>query len=103
MKVSITFRNLESTEALKSHIEEKVNRVRKYLQGPVEAQVVLSVEKYLHACDMTISAGGLSFNGREETEDMYTSIDKVLDKVEKQIRKTKERVRDNRNHAGEAS
>jgi len=103
MKISITFRNLESTEALKTHINDKVSRVRKYLQGPVEAQAVLSVEKYLHACDLTISAGSLVFKGREETEDMYTSIDKVMDKIEKQIRKSKGRARNNRNAVEEPS
>lgn len=103
MNISVTFRNLESTEAIKAHINEKVGRVRKFLQGPVEAQVVLSVERYLHGCDVTISAGNMVFKGREETEDMYTSIDKVMDKVEKQIRKSKGRVRASRGSANHSA
>jgi len=101
MNVSITFRNLESTDALKQHIEDKVRKVRKYLQGPVDAHVVLSVERYLHEADVTINAGRLTFKGREEREDMYTCIDKVMDKIEKQIRRTKDRAKSSRNSSGE--
>ena len=101
MNVSITFRNLESTEALKQHIEDKVRKVRKYLQGPIDAHVVLSVERYLHEADVTINAGSMTFKGKEEQEDMYTCIDKVMDKIEKQIRRTKDRARSNRNSSGE--
>jgi len=49
------------------------------------------VERHLHRCDVTISAAGWTFKGAEETEDMYTSVDKVMDKVERQIRREKGR------------
>lgn len=91
MRVNITFRHMEGTEAIKEHVTRKVERVRKYLQGPYEANVVMSVERHLHRCDVTISASGWTFKGAEETEDMYTSVDKVMDKVERQIRKVKGR------------
>ncbi len=91
MRVNITFRHMQGTDAIKEHVIRKVERARKYLQGPVEANVVLSVERHLHQCDVTISAAGWTFKGAEETEDMYTSVDKVMDKVERQIRRVKGR------------
>jgi putative sigma-54 modulation protein len=91
MRVNITFRHMEGTEAIKEHVTKKVERARKYLQGPCEAHVVMSTERHLHRCDVTINAAGWTFKGAEETEDMYTSVDKVMDKVERQIRKMKGR------------
>ena len=91
MRVNITFRHMEGTDAIKEHVTRKVERARKYLQGTCEANVVMSVERHLHRCDVTISAAGWTFKGAEETEDMYTSVDKVMDKVERQIRREKGR------------
>jgi putative sigma-54 modulation protein len=96
MQISMTFRHMEATDAMKAMVEEKLARAKKYIQGPIEANVVLSVERYLHACDVTISAGGQTYKGHEETDDMYTSVDKVMDKIERQIDKTKGRARASR-------
>lgn len=94
MRVNITFRHMEGTDAIKEHVTKKVERARKFLQGPCEANVVMSVERHLHRCDVTVTAGRLAFKGAEETEDMYTSVDKVMDKIERQIRRSKEREQD---------
>ena len=96
MQISMTFRNMEATEAMKEMVREKVSRAKKYIQGPMEASVVLSVERHLHACDVTINASGQTYKGRKETDDMYTSIDKVMDKIERQIDKSKGRARASR-------
>ena len=69
MQISMTFRHMEPTDAMKELVEEKVSKVKKYIQGPFEATVVMSVERYLHACDVTISASGHTYKGREETDE----------------------------------
>ena len=96
MQISMTFRHMEPTDAMKEHITEKVNRVKKYLQGPIEANVVLSMERYIQACDITINSGGHTYKGHEETDDMYTSLDRVMDKIQRQIDKSKGRARASR-------
>jgi putative sigma-54 modulation protein len=96
MQISMTFRHMDASDAMKQLITEKVTKVKKYLHGPIEANVVLSVERYLQACDVTISAGGQIYKGHEETDDMYASIDKVMDKIERQIDKSKGRKRASR-------
>lgn len=96
MQISITFRHMDPSDAMKELVTEKVARVKKFIQGPIEASVVLSVERYLQVCDITIQTGGHMYKGHEETDDMYTSIDKVMDKIERQIDKSKGRARANR-------
>lgn len=96
MQISMTFRHMDPSDAMKDLVEEKVGKIKKYIQGPFEANVVLSIERYLNACDITITASGKTYKGHEETDDMYTSIDRVMDKIERQIDKSKGRMRANR-------
>jgi putative sigma-54 modulation protein len=96
MQTSVTFKNLKASDHLKDYVGTKLNRFDKYLDNPAEANVVLSVEKFRHIVDVSIIGDRLNINGREESEDMYASIDMVLDKLEKQIKKSKEKNRKHR-------
>ncbi|CAN2041759.1 Ribosome hibernation promoting factor [Candidatus Magnetomoraceae bacterium gMMP-15] len=96
MQTSVTFKNIKPSEHLKNYAGSKLDRFDKYLDNPAEANVVLSVEKFRHIAEINISGDRLSINGREETEDMYAAIDMVLDKLEKQIKKNKEKNRQHR-------
>jgi len=87
MKVSVTFRKVDSSDHIRAYAGDKLNRLDKYLDSAAEAHVVLSVEKFRHTADITISANGLRIKGVEETEDMYSAIDMVMDKLEKQIKR----------------
>jgi putative sigma-54 modulation protein len=93
MQVLITGRHMEMTEALQDYVKTKVERVGKYLDNIKEADVILSVEKYRHSAEVTIKANGITINGEEETDDMYTSIDLVMEKIERQVKKYKEKIR----------
>ncbi len=93
MQISVTFRRIEPSENLKEYAIEKISRVQKYLDAPAEAHVVLSVEKFRHIADVTINANGVRINGVEETEDLYSAIDMVVDKLETQIKKHKDKFR----------
>ncbi|MDI6687200.1 MAG: ribosome-associated translation inhibitor RaiA [Desulfobacterales bacterium] len=93
MQTSVTFKNLDSSENLKSYAQEKLNRFDKYLYNPAEAKVVLSVEKFRHIAEINIIGDRLNINGKEETDNMYSAIDMVLDKLEKQIKKNKQKNR----------
>ncbi|MBU4344043.1 MAG: ribosome-associated translation inhibitor RaiA [Desulfobacteraceae bacterium] len=93
MQTSVTFKNLDSSETLKSYVQEKLNRFDKYLYNQAEAKVVLSVEKFRHIAEINIVGDRLNVNGKEETGDMYSAIDMVLDKLEKQIKKNRQKNR----------
>ncbi len=93
MNTSVRFKNLEPSEALKSYVSEKLNRMEKYFNGPAEANVVLSIEKFRHSAEINIMGDRLTINGKEETGEMYSAIDMVLDKLEGQIKKSKQKGR----------
>ena len=97
MQCNITFRNLESSDSLKEYASEKVERVKKYMDRAGEAHVVLSLERHLHHADITIHSGAFVLRGREKSEDMYASIDLAMDKIERQLRRYKEKLK---NHHG---
>jgi len=93
MQINVTFRHIEPSDPLRAYAEEKISRVKKYLDEPVDAHVVLKVEKFRHIAEVTIDANGLRINGAEETDDMYSAIDKLADTLEGQVKKGKEKVR----------
>jgi len=96
MQTSVTFKNLDPSEHLKSYVTEKLNRFDKLLDNPAEAGVVLLVEKHRHIAEVNITGDRMSINGKEETGDMYSAIDMVLDKLEKQLKRSKQKIRERR-------
>ena len=102
MQTSVTFKNLDPSDRLKSYVSDKLDRFDKYLYNPAEASVVLSVEKFRHIAEINIIGDRLNIVGKEETEDMYAAIDMVLDKLEKQIKKNKQKIRDHRQGKGKS-
>jgi putative sigma-54 modulation protein len=96
MQTSVTFKNLDPSEHLKAYVRDKLDRFDKYLYNPAEANVVLSVEKFRHIAEISIIGDRLTINGKEETNDMYSAIDMTLDKLEKQIKKSKQKIRERR-------
>ena len=99
MQTSVTFKNLDSSEHLKNYVSDKLDRFDRLLDNPAGANVVLRVEKFRHIAEINISGDRMTINGKEETEDMYSAIDMVLDKLEKQIKKGKEKTRERRSKA----
>lgn len=92
MKITVSGKNIEVTDALRDTVVKKISKLDKYFNPDVEAQVTLSVQKGRHIIEVTIPFDGVILRGEESTEDMYMSIDKVLDKLEKQIAKHKTRL-----------
>ena len=94
VKVSMTFRHTQPTDALKHYVEEKVHKIGKYFYRPLEAHLVLAVDsKERQVAEVTLQTRRLTIHGREETTDLYSAIDLVMDKVEQQIRKYKTKTR----------
>lgn len=85
MGIAITFRHMPSSDALKSYVHEKLERVQKYLRQPLDAHVTLTTERHQHLAEVHVSAGGKSYQASHESEDMYKSLDLVIDKLEHQI------------------
>lgn len=92
MKITVTGKNIEVTDALRDTVIRKISKLDKYFNPDVETQVTLSVQKNHHIIEVTIPFDGVILRGEESTDDMYASIDKVLDKLERQILKHKTRL-----------
>lgn len=93
MQVQVTFRHVEPSEAVKEYAREKVEKIQKYLDGPVEANITLGVEKHRHEADITILASGLKIHGKEITGDLFSAIDLVMDKLETQVKRYREKLK----------
>jgi len=96
MQISVTFKNLDPSDHLKSYVQNKLNKLDKLLDNPAEANVVLSVEKIRHIAEIKITGDRLNINCREKTNDMYSSIDMAMDKLEAQIKKNKQKIKSHR-------
>ncbi|MCK9275108.1 MAG: ribosome-associated translation inhibitor RaiA [Syntrophales bacterium] len=94
MQISFTFRNADAGDGLKEYVTKKVTKLERYIDKPVEAKVVLSVEKYRNVAEINlIAAKGAIINGKEEAKEMIVAIDTVIDKIERQLKKHKEKIR----------
>lgn len=93
MQTTVTFKNIDSSDALKSYVQKKLDRFDKMLDSPAEAHVVLSVEKIRHIAEITLTCDKLSIHAREHSESMYATIDTLMDKVKGQITKNKAKVK----------
>ena len=103
MQVIVTFRHLEADDAVRAYAKEKILKLKKYLERPVEARVVLSVEKFRNTAEATLSSDGFVVNGMEKTDDMYSSIDRLVDKLERQIRKRRGKTKPRRSGTSPAN
>lgn len=93
MKISVTFRNSEGEEWQKEYVEERLKKLKRYIDDPVDAHVILSVEKFRNTAEINLMANGLNINSKEEEKDMHLAIDNAIEKIERQLKKRKEKVR----------
>ncbi|WP_225072200.1 ribosome-associated translation inhibitor RaiA [Desulfuromonas sp. CSMB_57] len=103
MQIAVTFRHMEASEPVRAYVEEKLGRVKKYIDEPIDAQAVLAVEKKIrHSAEVTLVAKGITIKGSEETNDMYAAIDAVVDKIERQLKRYKEKIKNHKPDTGRA-
>lgn len=94
MQIDISFRHMDPSDPLRDYADEKIRRViRKHIRDDFDAQVTLSIEKFRHIAKFHLSYKGISIKCEESSDDMYTSIDLALDKLERQIRRYKDKLR----------
>lgn len=96
MNSSITFKNIDSSDALKDYVEKKLSKLDKFFDKYAEARVVFSVEKDNHIAEISVVSSKLNLKAKEKSDDMYSSIDLVMDKLKIQLSKFKEKVQSHR-------
>lgn len=93
MEILVTFRHLEPNDALKEYSLEKVSRIEKYVSTVTEVHVILSMEKRTFVAEVIIKVNRAKITAKESCDDnMYASIDLVMDKIERQIKKYKDKI-----------
>lgn len=94
MKFHFRGKNVEVTDALRDYAEKKIGRMEKYFEAPQTSDVyiTLSVNRNKHTVEVTIPFQGVTLRAEEKSDDMYASIDLVIDKLERQVRKYKTRI-----------
>jgi putative sigma-54 modulation protein len=105
MQLSTTFRHMDASHAVREYAEEKLDKIKKYFnKDPISAHAVFAVERgFNHVADINITLpNGIVINAKETTEDMYSSIDLAAARIERQVRKWKEKIRDHKPHGGPA-
>lgn len=91
MNIIITGRHLELTDTLRNYAEEKIKKFKKYLNNITEATITLSVEKYRHKAEVLLNVNGIMIQAESITGEIYSSIDEVMEKLERQVKKYKEK------------
>ena len=103
MKLTVTGRKIEITDGIRDHLNDKIDKTIPDLGDAADVHMALSVEKHRHFAEITVKTKEFTLHSQDETNDLYTSMDKTLDKMEKQIRKHREKAKDMRNKKGSQS
>lgn len=94
MQISITGQHVEVTEPLRAYIHKKMDRIVRHFDQLIDAHYVLSVEKLRHKAEATFKARGGDIHADAEAEDMYAAIDALADKLDRLVKKRKEKNTD---------
>ena len=99
MKIKITGKELKATEAIKDYVEKKCERLQKYSEDEIDVQVTIKTEGINQVAELSAGINGDIYRAVTENKDLYASIDKDIDIIEGQIRKTKAK-KDKQNMSG---
>ncbi len=91
MDTHLTFRRMDATEAIKTYTENKLEKIKKYIQQPLDNHVVFSKERFQYLVEINVSGNGIDLQAMDRNEDLYAAIDLGMDKVEKQLRRLRDK------------
>jgi putative sigma-54 modulation protein len=104
MQTHFVFRQMESSTALRGYAEERLEKIKRYFSEPLRVSCTFTVDKVMHiaAFDVTLR-NGLQLHAEESTENMYSSVDMALAKMERQVRRYKARIKHHKTSEGRAA
>ena len=92
MNITVTGRHMEMTDGLKNHIESSLGKISSHFDKVIDADVVLDVQKQRHIAEVNLNANGVRIHSKEDSADMYTSVDAAIAKLDRQVLKYKKRI-----------
>lgn len=92
MRITITARHIQTDQALEEHVRQRLLTLKKYFDRVIDAHVILSVEKYRHIAEITLKVSGLMLASKEQSSNLRTSVDRAVNKLERQVKRHKQRL-----------
>ena len=92
MQITVKGKQIDLTDSLKSYVNEKMGKIPRYFDHIISAEVCLSIERNWHVAEVNLFGEGFDMRGEEKSKDMYNSIDRVIEKLERQLKKQKGKV-----------
>ena len=92
MQVSVTGHHVEVTDSLRTHVEEKISKLKRHFDNVTDVHVILTVEKLEQKAEATVQISGAKLFADDVQGDMYQAIDNMVDKLDRQIIKHKEKT-----------
>ncbi len=89
MQITVKGKQIDLTDSLKNHANERISKISRYFDHIISAEVCLSIERNWHVAEITVFGEGFDMRGEEKSTDMYNSIDRVIEKLERQLKKKK--------------
>ncbi|WP_420263982.1 ribosome hibernation-promoting factor, HPF/YfiA family [Candidatus Magnetominusculus dajiuhuensis] len=99
MNITVTGRNFEITTPIRAYADGKISKFGKFLSADTDVLVILAVEKYRHKAEVVIKSNGIQIQAESITGEIYASIDEVIEKLDRQIKKYKEKITSKRKGA----
>lgn len=100
MQVNITGHHIDLTDALRSYVSEKLEKIERHFDHVTNVHVILTVNKQSQIAEATVHASGADLFAQHDSEDMYASIDGLVDKLDRQIIKHKEKIGNHKKKSG---
>jgi len=94
MQFNLTGHHVDITDALRQYVDEKFNRIERHFDKTTDAHCILTVEKLEHKAEATIHVSGATIHAEATEENMYAAIDAMTDKLDRQVKKHKEKITD---------
>lgn len=97
MNLNVSGHHVDMTQALKDYVNTKMKRVERHFEDMISADVILEVEKLRHKAEATLQVSGATLHAEDVEEDMYAAIDGMMDKLDRQVRRFKDKRSDHHN------
>ncbi len=92
MNISITGHQIDLTDALRAYVREKMQRIERHFDHVIDTHVILKVDKLQHLAEAIVTTSGKKLHAESSQTDMYAAIDDLIDKLDRQVKKHKERL-----------
>jgi putative sigma-54 modulation protein len=96
MQISLSGHHVEITESMRNYVSEKIEKLDRHFDQALDISIVLTVEKLRHKAEATLHVSGNNLHADDVQEDMYAAIDGLVDKLDRQGKKHKEKLKSHR-------